>query len=352
MEITVLIVDDSAFMRVTLAKMLSNDPDIKVIGTARNGLDALKQIEKLQPDVVTMDIEMPELDGIATLKRLMATAARPVIMLSSHTSEGAEFTMEALQCGAVDFLTKPVAQHIEETTESLIAKVKAAVTAVPKTIDVSPHNTRLSHPRKPSSAPRGVAQMVAIGTSTGGPQALSVVLPQLPKFIPCPILIVQHMPPRFTQALASRLDATCDIHVVEAENNQVLENGTAYIAPGDFHMQVRRDGREYHIELNQAAKRHEHRPSVDVLFESLAVIPDIPRHLVLMTGMGSDGTAGMQKAKESGAITIAESQETCVVFGMPKAAIARGCVDYVLPLHQIGQKLVDVTDNANLPRVD
>ncbi|QSO47226.1 protein-glutamate methylesterase/protein-glutamine glutaminase [Alicyclobacillus mengziensis] len=344
MGIKVLIVDDSAFMRVTIAKMLSNDVDIEVVGTARNGLDALKRIEKLQPDVITMDIEMPELDGIATLKQLMADAPRPVIMLSSHTAAGADLTMQALQCGAVDFMTKPVARNIEQTTETLVGKVKAAASAVPKIIESGLKVPQQTPDSKLLSSARKVSQILAMGTSTGGPQALSQVLRQLPGFIPCPILVVQHMPPKFTKALANRLDAMCNIHVVEAVNNQVLANGTAYIAPGDFHMQVVRDGGEYLIQLNQGAKRHEHRPSVDVLFESLARLRDVPRHLVLMTGMGNDGAAGMLLAKQSGATTIAESQQTCVVYGMPKAAIALECVDYVLPLHQIGQKLVDVTN--------
>ena len=345
-----LVVDDSALMRMMVSKMFEEDAEIEVVGTARNGLDALTRIGKLDPDVVTMDIEMPELDGLSTLRRIMNECPRPVIMLSSLTTEGADATVDALRHGAFDFLAKPGirAGDLSEVAGELVAKVKlAARTSVHRLqgtpIQQTAHPLRLSR-KVATSQTSKVTQVVAIGTSTGGPRALDAVLSCLPKTMPCPILIVQHMPPKFTRSLATRLDGSSAIHVVEAEHHQVLENGMAYIAPGDFHMTVSgRDG-QYRIILNQDPKRNKHRPSVDVLFESLALLPNIPRHLVLMTGMGKDGAVGMMKAKKAGASTLAESERTSVVYGMPKAAVELGCVDRIVLLPEIGQELVDLIE--------
>lgn len=355
MGIRALVVDDSAFMRVMITDMLASDPGIEVIGTARDGLDALSKMAKLNPDVVTMDVEMPKLDGIEALKRIMAESPRPVVMLSSITTQGAEATMDALQNGAVDFMPKPQnPSDMKELASILQMKVRLAAGAKVRSIgnEVTDSSFEVQRPLEVQSpvghrsvvglaSRAGVTQIVAMGTSTGGPQALDMVLRAIPKDIPSPIVIVQHMPPKFTQALANRLDNICRIHVVEAKNGQELQNGTAYIAPGDYHMTVAGREGSYFIALNQAEKRHEHRPSVDVLFESLAVLPNIPRHLVIMTGMGTDGAKGMKLAKQSGATTMAQSEDTCVIFGMPKAAINLGCVDTVAPLEEIGQRIVD-----------
>ena len=352
LAIRVLVVDDSALMRIMVSKMLEEDADIEVVGTARNGLDALTRIGKLDPDVVTMDIEMPELDGLSALKRIMNECPRPVIMLSSLTTAGADATVDALRHGAFDFLAKPGvrAGDLSGVAGELVAKVKLAARTSVRRLQGTPIQRTAGPPGLSRSAgtsqTRKVTQLVAIGTSTGGPRALDAVLSSLPKTMPCPILIVQHMPPKFTLSLARRLDGSCAIHVVEAQHHQVLENGTAYIAPGDFHMAVSgRDG-QYRIILNQDPKRHEHRPSVDVLFESLALLPNIARHLVLMTGMGNDGAVGMMKAKKAGASTIAESEHTSVVYGMPKAAVELGCVDHIVPLPRIGQELLSLIQDT------
>lgn len=343
MTIKVLVVDDSSFMRMMISKMLQQDPLIEVIGTARNGRDAIARVQTLRPDVVTMDVEMPEADGLQALKQIMTTAPTPVIMISSLTSEGAQATVDALQNGAFDFIPKPDTQmkDIVNIAVELVSKVKSASKSSLRRFAPAIIGTRTSaketrtpsnHLARGTDAPpsRKVEQLLAIGTSTGGPRALNTVLTGLPEFIPCPIVIVQHMPPQFTASLAHRLDQSCAIRVVEAEHHQLLQNGVAYVAPGGFHMTVVRRHGEYSISLSEQAKRNEHRPSVDVLFESLAALTALRRTLVIMTGMGNDGAAGMLRAKISGAVTIAESERTAVVYGMPKAAINLGCVDFIL----------------------
>lgn len=354
MTIRVLIADDSALMRMMISRMLEADPGIEIAGTARNGVDAVRKVRNLCPDVITMDVEMPQLDGLGALKQIMAETPTPVIMLSTLTTEGADATMEALRLGAVDFLAKPGtrANDIAEVEKDVVAKVRAAAKASVRRVNPSAitqthsgENQRLIRKDSVSSVKPDaqVTQIVAIGSSTGGPRALDVVLKSLPVSFPCPIVIVQHMPLTFTKLLANRLNNECEIEVVEARHKQTLQNGIAYIAPGGFHVTVdRRDG-QFRTLLNEDEKRNEHRPSVDVLFESMAFIRDIPRHLVILTGMGNDGAVGMQLAKQSGATTIAESEETCVVYGMPKAAIELGCVDHVAPLHRIGHKILEST---------
>ncbi|WP_370541832.1 chemotaxis response regulator protein-glutamate methylesterase [Alicyclobacillus sp. SO9] len=349
MKIRVLVVDDSAFMRMMITKMLESDPDIQVAGIARNGVDALRRIQQLSPDVVTMDVEMPELDGISALKRIMMESPKPVIMVSSLTSRGADATLEALNSGAFDFIAKPDNRYndIAGVAEELVAKVKlAAQTSLPiagsRLIKFSRSNLTGNrfHTADVPKQSHQVVQLVAIGTSTGGPKALDVVLRSFPKSMPCPVLIVQHMPPTFTKSLADRLNHECDMEVVEAQNNEVLQNGKAYIAPGNFHMTVVNASGEFRIVLDQAEKRNMHRPSVDILFESLALLKDVFRHLIIMTGMGSDGAKGMLAAKQSGAVTIAEAESTCVIYGMPKSAVNLGCVDKVIPLPQIGAEVL------------
>lgn len=354
MTIKVLVVDDSSFMRVMITKMLTADPQIEVVGIGRNGKDAIARVEALHPDVVTMDVEMPEVDGLEALKQIMQSRPTPVIMISSLTSEGAETTIEALHSGAFDFIAKPDTQmkDIANIADELVFKVKAAArSCAGKPMSLKPRvqaeikearpafkePSRLAN--QPSSAK--VEQLLAIGTSTGGPRALDTVVGNLPGSIPCPIVIVQHMPPKFTASLARRLDQSSAIRVVEAEHNQRLENGTAYVAPGGFHMTVVRRHGDYYVALNEDEKRNEHRPSVDVLFDSLAGLTGLRRTLVIMTGMGADGAAGMLRAKSSGATTIAESERTAVVYGMPKAAVELGCVDTIAPLDQIPRRIVE-----------
>ena len=349
MSIKVLIVDDSAFMRVVLAKLLEQDSLIQVIGTARNGREAVERVKSLHPDVVTMDIEMPELNGIDALKSIMKECPTPVIMLSAHTTEGAEANLDGLKYGAFDFLAKPenlYRANLDAIGAELLVMVKSAAKTQVQRLAPPVSNSVMTSPRssvRPTvKTDKKVRQIVAIGTSTGGPRALETILTSLPASIGCPILIVQHMPPNFTKSLADRLNRMCQIGIVEATHNQGIENGVAYIAPGGYHMEVVFRNGQYRIGLNEQPKRNEHRPSVDVLFESVAELDDVKKHYVLMTGMGNDGAQGMLVGKQKGASsTMAESQKTCVVFGMPKAAIELNCVDQVVPLPMIGEKIIE-----------
>lgn len=347
-KIRVLVVDDSHFMRTLISHFIEDDPELEVIGKARNGQEAVGLVQALKPDVVTMDVEMPVMDGLQALEQIMREHPVPVLMVSSLTQKGAETTMQALEKGAVDFIGKPsgsLSVDLHKVKEELIRKIKSAASSRP-----SPHTTPMPA-EKPAALPRPAAsvleprrQIVAIGTSTGGPRALDAVLSAMPGDFPFPILVVQHMPPAFTASLARRLDRQSPLKVVEAEHLQQVEGGVVYIAPGGKHMQVVEDETGCRIYLNQFPPVNGHRPSVDVLFDSVGLLKRYRRHLVIMTGMGSDGAKGMLAAKQRGAeTTIAQSEETCVVFGMPKAAIALGCVDQVVPLPQIAAAILKAT---------
>lgn len=353
----VLIVDDSAFMRKIISDLVSEHPDFEVVGTAKNGAEALEKVKTLAPDVVTMDVEMPVMNGLEALGRIMAEHPTPVVMLSSRTSEGAMETICALERGAVDFVQKPsgsISLDLYKVKEQLLHKLEIAVKANVRgrrAKRVAESAAGRPTPARPGEAKRDplpasrrmFRHLVAIGTSTGGPRALQAVLTRLPEHFPAPILVVQHMPPKFTKSLADRLNQFSQIQVREASDNEELLAGVAYIAPGGWHMTVQeKDG--YRIRLSDAAPRAGHRPSADVLFESLLPFRKLKRHIVLMTGMGSDGAQGMKLLKDNGADTcIAESEESCTVFGMPRAAIALRCVDFVLPVDDIAAKLVQLT---------
>jgi two-component system, chemotaxis family, protein-glutamate methylesterase/glutaminase len=377
--IKVVIVDDSAFMRKVIGDLLEGDPEIKVIGKGRNGKEAVQLVEKLQPDVVTLDIEMPVMNGLEALGAIMENHPVPVLMLSSLTKQGASETIRALEIGAVDFISKPsgsISLDIHKIGSDIIAKVKAASRVNISRLRSSPESSnalRLVHQGSMSAARSMVdkaktkadvemptirtyearkgsggfshektGNLIAIGTSTGGPKALQVVLREIPGNFDGTIAVVQHMPPGFTRSLAQRLDSLCEIRVVEAEDNQVLEKGTAYIAPGNYHMEIKEkaDGQLY-VSLNQSEPRGGHRPSVDTLFESVAKLKQPSKYAVIMTGMGSDGTYGLRRLKETGVQSIiAEDESTCVVFGMPRAAIQSGVVDYIAPLYDIAKLLV------------
>ncbi|WP_276352352.1 protein-glutamate methylesterase/protein-glutamine glutaminase [Cohnella caldifontis] len=351
----VLIVDDSLFMRKLIARLIEEDPQLRVVGAARNGEEAVRMAGELLPDVITMDVEMPVMNGLEALARIMKERPVPVVMLSSLTQEGAKETIEALQLGAVDFIAKPsgsTSADLYKIKDEMRQKIKAAAAAPSSALRpirrepyAAPPPPRMAVLNR--SVPASVRQLIAIGTSTGGPRALDAVIGELPAGFPYPVLVVQHMPPKFTRSLADRLDSLSKLRVVEAEDGQPLRGGTVYIAPGDFHMTVAENGGEYRIQLNREPQRNGHRPSVDVLFESVARLSGVKRHYVLMTGMGADGAKGMLLAKESGAgTTIAEAKESCVVFGMPKAAIELGCVDHVVPLAQIPGKLLEFTQKS------
>lgn len=345
-KVKVLVVDDSAFMRKLITDFLSESPQIEVVGTARNGKEALEKVSVLNPDVVTLDVEMPVMNGLEALKQMMKKHPLPVVMLSSTTTEGAENTITAMQYGAIDFVAKPsgvISLDLYKVKEELINKVLLASRANVRAISRDDEgemgaNQRIrtfyeqKHQRK---------KIVCIGTSTGGPRALQQVLTKLPENIAAPIMIVQHMPKGFTKSLAQRLDSLSAIAVKEAEDGETLQNGTAYIAPGGFHLLVHEAKGSLTACVEQSPPRNGHRPSVNVLFESISALTDYEKIAVIMTGMGSDGTAGLRRLKESGnAKVIAEDEKTAVVFGMPKAAIQANVVDVVVPLEQIADMIV------------
>lgn len=358
-KIRVLIVDDSAFMRKLINDFLSEHPEIDVIGTARNGEDAIKKWRELRPDVITLDVEMPKLNGLEVLKTIMKEQPLPVVMLSSTTKEGADTTLQAIQAGAVDFVAKPsgsISIDLHKVKTELIQKVlsasKANLTKInfledSKSVEKK-QNSSIGSEIKVAGhvATRGLTReskkIVCIGTSTGGPRALQQVITSLPKDIDVPVLVVQHMPPGFTKSLANRLDSLSQIKVKEAEDGELLQKGTAYIAPGGFHMEVKNLGSTLAVSLSLSPPRNGHRPSVDVMFESISNVKNYSKIAVIMTGMGSDGSRGLVEMKKSGTVkAIAESQDTSIVFGMPKAAIATNMVDEVANVENIAQSIIN-----------
>lgn len=344
-KVKVLVVDDSAFMRKLIVDFLSESPQIEVVGTARNGKEALEKVSLLNPDVVTLDVEMPIMNGLETLKQMMAKHPLPVVMLSSTTTEGAENTITAMQYGAVDFVAKPsgvISLDLYKVKEELINKVLLASRANVRAISKDNAGEMRANQRIKTVCDRKHQRkkIVCIGTSTGGPRALQQVLTKLPENIAAPIMIVQHMPKGFTKSLAQRLDSLSSIAVKEAEDGETLQNGTAYIAPGGFHLLVHEAKGSLTACVEQSPPRNGHRPSVDVLFESISALTDYEKIAVIMTGMGSDGTMGLRRLKESGNTkVIAEDEKTAVVFGMPRAAIQANVVDMVVPLEQIAEMI-------------
>ncbi|WP_347880522.1 protein-glutamate methylesterase/protein-glutamine glutaminase [Metabacillus flavus] len=354
----VLIVDDSAFMRKMISDFLHGFQGIEVIGTAKNGREALNLVEKLSPDVVTMDVEMPVMDGMAALKEIMDKFPRPVIMLSSTTQSGAESTIRALETGAVDFVAKPsgsISLDLHKIRDELREKVlqsKNAKIFMPldpkKNQDIPQIFEKYSkistvREKNPSfdSGIRHYDPVVCIGTSTGGPRALQRVLPALPSELNAPIFIVQHMPIGFTASLADRLNKMSRIQVKEAADGEKAEKGTAYIAPGGSHLTVIQKGTSLYVRVEETPIRNGHRPSVDVLFESLSKIEHYRNIAVIMTGMGSDGTKGLSILKDKGNThSIAESEQTSVVFGMPKSAIGAELIDSIDHVDHIAEKIM------------
>ncbi|MED4582074.1 chemotaxis response regulator protein-glutamate methylesterase [Brevibacillus choshinensis] len=368
-KIRVLVTDDSAFMRKVISDILSTDPDIEVIDRARNGLECIEKCKQLNPDVLTLDIEMPVMDGLTALKSLMRDHPLPIVMLSSLTREGADATIQALELGAFDFVTKPsgpISLDIHKVGDRLIERVKAAYLTkgrlqrqsaiqntikppvsdplqpvkpvvpvpVPETTVATP--TVIERAMPPRRIGMAKPRLVTLGTSTGGPKALQIVLTALPADFPAPIAVVQHMPAGFTKSLAQRLNTLSKIHVTEVEDGQVLEPGTAYIAPGGFHFEVRQVNGRLQAHLHQEEPRGGHRPSVDVLFESVSRLTNVDKWAIIMTGMGNDGTKGLKMMKELGTVTsIVEDESTCVVYGMPRSAVHAGLADNVAPVDKI-----------------
>jgi len=346
----VLVVDDSLFMRKMISDIIRDHPQLEVAGVARNGKEAVDAVRRLRPDVVTMDVAMPEMNGLDAVREIMRTNPVPIVMLSSRTEEGAEETIRALEWGAVDFIHKPsgsISLDLEKIRAELYDKLLAAA-QVKGTLFAQTRPLFAERPAAPttgidpSDRPSDVRCAVAIGASTGGPRALQAVLTGLPPSFPAAVLVVQHMPSPFTRSLAQRLDQLCWLRVKEAEDGDFLENGKVYVAPGGKHMTVERaSGKTYRIKLSERPPRSGHRPSVDELFESLVPLTDLRRIAVLLTGMGSDGASGMLALKQSGAETIAEAESTCIVYGMPRAAVELDAADDVLPLGSISGRLVE-----------
>jgi two-component system chemotaxis response regulator CheB len=341
--IDVLVVDDSRVMTRIVSKILEKDPNIRVVGVAANGCEAIEKIEQLKPSVVTMDVAMPVMNGIDALRHIMANNPVPVIMLSSLSRDHADITMEALNLGACDFVTKDFSNwSLADKERELIGKVK----------NVSRNGIKLrllasaqGRPvREPVPAPRRARigrEILSIGASTGGPPVLQYILSHLPDDFPVPIVIAQHMPRTFTQYFAERLDRTSRIHVKEAEDGEVLEPGVALVSPGDTHITLKRKGERTTVELVVDGS-YIYRPSVDLLMRSTAQAFESNCAGLILTGMGTDGLAGMKELKSRGGYVIAQDEETCVVYGMPKAVVNAHLADAVLPTERIPEEIIRI----------
>ncbi len=363
-KIRVMVVEDSAYMRYVLSEILSEAPDIEVIEKARDGLDALERLETSLPDVITLDIQMPRMDGLTFLSESRKKYRIPTIMISSLTYEGAEDTIKALEMGAVDFVPKPsgvMSLTLEDIKEEMIRKVRMASSIKPLMLrDPEPviEPEEKAYPVADEAAPSEAVlepkvaikariplpekvltlkKVVVIGCSTGGPRALTEIIPLLPSDLSACVIIVQHMPPRFTTSLAERLNAISAIKVSEAKNGDKVAPGTVYVAPGDFHIRV---GRSDTIYLSQESQKHGVRPSVDVLMKSIAETYGRKALGVVLTGMGVDGKEGSKAMKDAGSTVFAEHESSCVVYGMPRAVVESGCADRVLTLSVIADEII------------
>jgi two-component system chemotaxis response regulator CheB len=352
-RISVLVVDDSAFMRTALARMISSDPDLQIAGTACDGTEALEKIASLDPDVVTLDVEMPRLGGLETLRCIMAEWPRPVIMVSATTVNDAEITFNALGAGAFDYVPKrlsPQSLDIPHIQAELIAKIKGAAQSARS-------HSALRVPRKPPQAaaanegepfpvtPQSVTPgIVAIGISTGGPKALEEILPLFPRDLSVPLLIVQHMPPGFTAPFAQRLNALCTVQVREATHGEIVYPGVVYIAPSGIHMTVeRRSASQAAICLTSHPGNCPHTPSIDVMMQSVAATFQRLAMGVIMTGMGADGALGMKAIRREGGLTVGQDEASCAVYGMPRVCAESGVLQRVVPLSEIPRYIVQTT---------
>jgi two-component system, chemotaxis family, protein-glutamate methylesterase/glutaminase len=347
-DVKVLVADDSAFMRTALTRMIESDASLHVVGTAQTGLEALDKITQLQPDVVTLDIEMPGLNGLETLKRVMRDSPRPVVMVSSLTQEGANTTLEALALGAFDYVPKQlsyVSLDIVKVRDDLVNKIKAAARS-------RPHARAQMRRTESRSAPiaatpyLGVPSIVAIGTSTGGPKALQEILPSLPQDLAVGVLVVQHMPPGFTGPFAKRLNSLCQVTVQEAEAGMRVERGHVYIAPAGKHMTVRRRvSSEVFLQISTTPENTLHIPSVDVMMLSVAETFRSLAMGVIMTGMGADGALGMKAIFQEGGLTVGQDEATCAVYGMPRSCAEMGILKRVVPLAEIPRQILSALAN-------
>ena len=352
-KIKVLLVDDSAVVRQVLQAILDEEPDIEVIGSASDPIFALDKLSRAWPDVIVLDVEMPRMDGITFLKKIMAEHPTPVVICSTLTEKGAETSLQALAAGAVEIITKPkigLKKFLQDSSYELVHAVRAAAQAnvsclVRGAVPASaPVPAKLSADAMLSAnTSHAMAQtterIVAIGTSTGGTQALEAVLTALPRVSPG-IVIVQHMPEKFTASFAERLNGLCQIEVREAKNNDRVIPGLALIAPGGKHMMLKRSGAYYHVDVVDGPLVNRHRPSVDVLFRSVAKFAGKNATGIIMTGMGDDGARGLKEMLDAGASTVAQDEASCVVFGMPKEAIKLGAAKKIVPLNEIHRTIL------------
>jgi len=345
-KIKVLIVDDSAVIRQTVKLMLQDEPTIEVVGTAMNAKFAIHKISTLKPDVLILDIQMPEVDGLTFLQRLMKDHPMPVIIFSSYASEGSINALKALEYGAVEVLEKPLLaspEDIKAYKESLVKAIQSAASARVNRLFTKPQERiKISTPSfEKAEKPTHTPKIIAIGASTGGTEAIRTILEKLPPNTP-PIVIVQHMPPVFTKSFAERLNTLSRLYVKEAETGDEIKTGTALIAPGDKHLKIALFNGKYVAQLDDSAPVNRHKPSVDVLFDSVAEVAGANSIGIILTGMGADGSRGLLKMKEKGAFTIAQDESTSVVFGMPKVAIKKRAVKLVLPVYDIPEYLIKI----------
>jgi two-component system chemotaxis response regulator CheB len=340
--IRVVVVDDSPFVRQALGRMLGAAGDIEVVGTAVDGQDGLEKVRALRPDVVTLDVKMPRMGGLEALRRIMEECPTAVLLLSSLTSDGGEVTLRGLELGAMDFVDKSTVQghmNLLGLRDELLAKVRALASVPRSRLGLPvPSGPEASPSAGHAGAPR--AEVVAIGTSTGGPPALQAIIPRLPAQLAAPLLIVQHMPPGFTRSLAERLDQRSRLRVREAEDGEVLRAGTALVAPAGRHMKVRRRDGQPRIWLDEEPRGALHRPAIDVLMASVAKVYGRRALGVLLTGMGSDGVEGLRAIRAAGGRTLAESEDSAVIYGMPKAAVEAGVVDQTVTLARMADEIV------------
>ncbi len=342
-KIKVLIIDDSALIRSILKEVINSYPDMMAIGAAANPLQAREMIRTLNPDVLTLDVEMPEMDGLTFLEKLMRLRPMPVLMISSLTERGSEAALRALELGAVDFLAKPklgISEGMHEYADDIAEKIRAAYMSRSRiaqklTATASPFESLPSLGNRITSTEK----IIMLGASTGGTEAIKEFLIRLPADAPG-ILIAQHMPEAFTKTFAARLDSLCKLNVVEAQGNERVLPGHVFIAPGHSHLMLKRSGANYMTELSQAAPVNHHRPSVEVLFRSAAKHAGPNVIGVMLTGMGKDGANAMLEMRQAGAYNFAQNEETCVVFGMPREAIAVGAVDEIVPIQDMAQRVL------------
>lgn len=355
MAVRVLIVDDSGFFRRRLTEIISSDPHLEVVGTAENGLQAINQAKLLRPDVITMDIEMPEMDGIAAVRQIMAQSPTAILMLSTWSTEGAKATLDALEAGAVDYMPKrftEISSNHDIAQQKLCLQLRYLATNFRKGMVAPASRTTISSPKPSSPQPQTTAvassntnspiKLIAIGTSTGGPVALQEILTKLPAHFPYPVLLIQHMPATFTPSFAERLNNLCSIKVKQAEDGDILVAGTAYLAPGGQQMVLKGNKRQARISLQASKPEHTYSPCIDVTLTSIADINPKETLAIILTGMGSDGREGCTKLKQLGATIWSQDEQSSTIYGMPMAIAKAGLADKILSLPNIAKQLLEL----------